>query len=288
MADHRQRQNRVQVDDLVFDVREWGASDGEPLLALHGFPQCAASWDGLGRRLAEAGIRTIAFDQRGYSAGARPPLDTYTLEAVVADALGVADGLGLGRFHLCGFGNGAMQSWELAASAPDRVRSLTALRFPHPRAFALAVAADAEQRAQWTALEEMNPPVLAARALLADDGCGLREFLHGSGMPPEEVERTASRVGEEDVLAAALAWHLIPLERMAEVDKTLVPTLYIWTDGPALTRDTAARCGDHVAGEFRTLTLPGIGHWMLETAADRLAGPITTHVRATGSSMETS
>lgn len=268
------------AESLAFDVREWGPPDGPALLALHGFPQHAASWTGLAERLADRGIRVVAFDQRGYSLGARPPLRTYTLDAVVADAVGVADELGIDRFHVVGFGMGAVQAWELAATAPHRLRSLAALRFPHPRAFADAVRRDPEQRAIWEDLERMSPPRPAARALLADDGAELRAFLRGSGMPDAVVDPTVRRLRDEDTLAAAIAWHLIPVERMAGVGPTTVPTLYVWSEGPALVPATAARCGDQVTGQFRTVELAGAGHWMLETAPERLAVPILAHVRA--------
>lgn len=274
-----ERRAHVRVaGDMTFDLREWGPPGGRPLLALHGFPQCAESWSGLGSLLAEAGVRTVAFDQRGYSPGARPPLDTYTLDAVVEDALRVADELGLERFDLAGFGMGAVQSWQIAATAPERVRSLTALRFPHPRAFAEAVRDDAEQRALWEDLERMSPPVPAARALLADGCSGLREFLLGSGMPPEVTEATVARVGNAPTLEAAIAWHLIPIERMAAVGATTVPALYVWSEGPALTPATAARCGDHVTGPFEVVKLDGTGHWILETAPERLAPPLLAHL----------
>ena len=280
-TDHPRRSTLPLAPDLVFDVTEWGPADGPTLLALHGFPQCADSWSGLAARLAARGVRVVAFDQRGYSPGARPALDRYTLDEVVQDAIGIADRLGLRTFHLAGFGMGAVQAWQLAALLPDRVRSLAALRFPHPRAFAEAVRTDPEQRALWAELEKMSPPEPAARALLADNARGLREFLKGSGMPADVVERTVSRL-DADTLPAAIAWHLIPLERFATVGEVAVPTLFLWSTGPALAPATAARCGDHVTGPFEIRELTGVGHWLLETAADQLAGPILNLLERNG------
>ncbi len=57
----------VRRGNLVFDVTEAGPPDGEPVLLLHGFPQNSECWDGLVPLLTEAGYRTVAMDQRGYS-----------------------------------------------------------------------------------------------------------------------------------------------------------------------------------------------------------------------------
>ena len=45
---------------LRFDVTELGPGDGAPVLLLHGFPQTAASWEPVARRLAAAGYRVLA------------------------------------------------------------------------------------------------------------------------------------------------------------------------------------------------------------------------------------
>ena len=269
----------AHVGALAFDAFAWGPADGEPLLTLHGFPQHGRSWQAVADRLACDGVRIWSFDQRGYSPRARTPLDEYTLDAVAADALGVADALGLDRFHVAGFGMGAVQAWQLAAGHPERVASLTALRFPHPAVFAAAVREDAEQRALWEALERMSPPREAAETLLRDDAAGLRDFLAGSGMAPDVVAATVERLRDRETLEAAIAWHLIPVERMAEVPPVAVPTCYVFSRGPALLPATAARCASAVTGEYELVELESAGHWLLESAADALAPVVTRHVR---------
>lgn len=268
----------LTVGNLRFHAIHWGPEDGIPVLALHGFPQHARSWDGVAPLLAAQGIRTIAFDQRGYSPGARVPLDAYTLDEVVADVIGVADAAGLERVHLAGFGQGALQSWATAAAHPSRITSVTALRFPHPAAFARSVRTDAAQREAWDALESMSPPRAAAVKLLEDEAAALREFLIGSGMRPALVEETAARLSDPAVLEAAVAWHLIPIEDMARVEPVTVPSLYVFSKGPALLPATARRCVDEVRGPYRMVELDQGGHWLLDTMPERLAALIGEHV----------
>ena len=49
-----------------------GPLDGDPVVLLHGFPERAETWREVAPLLHEAGLRTFAPDQRGYSPG-RPP-----------------------------------------------------------------------------------------------------------------------------------------------------------------------------------------------------------------------
>ena len=63
---------RVEARGYTFDVTEGGPEGGDPVLLLHGFPQDRREFDPMTPRLHAAGLRTYAYDQRGYSPGARP------------------------------------------------------------------------------------------------------------------------------------------------------------------------------------------------------------------------
>jgi pimeloyl-ACP methyl ester carboxylesterase len=82
---------------LVFDVRDGGPPDGEPVVLLHGFPQDSTAFDRMAPALHSAGLRTLAPDQRGYSPGARPVgRSHYRLrELTVDDVLALLDAAGL-------------------------------------------------------------------------------------------------------------------------------------------------------------------------------------------------
>lgn len=265
------KQLSIAVGDLEFDSYQWGPTDGAPLLAMHGFPQHGRSWEKVAPHLATWGIRTIAVDQRGYSSGARAPLDRYRLKDVVDDVVGIADALRLQRFHLAGFGQGALQSWATAARYPDRVNTVSALRFPHPAVFADAVRTDPAQGAAWAVLESMSPPRQAAESLLHNDSAELRRFLESSGMEQPLLDRTVERLRDRPTLEAAIAWHLISVEEMAEVPPVEVPSLYIFSDGPALLPATAHRCHEAVHSEFNFVSLDAGGHWLLDTSAPVVA-----------------
>ena len=54
-------------DGLTFDVTDRGDPAAPPVLLLHGFPEDRHSWEPVTDRLVEAGLRTLAPDQRSYS-----------------------------------------------------------------------------------------------------------------------------------------------------------------------------------------------------------------------------
>ncbi|HUD16079.1 MAG TPA: alpha/beta hydrolase, partial [Acidimicrobiales bacterium] len=126
----------VVANGLTFSAMAEGPADGRPVVFLHGFPQTSWSWHRQIDAAAADGYRAFAFDQRGYSSGARPPhVEDYRIDALVADVLAVADTQGMDRFDLVGHDWGAMVAWVLAARHPERIRTLTAVSVPHPAAF---------------------------------------------------------------------------------------------------------------------------------------------------------
>lgn len=265
----------VRANGLEFRVVRRGPDQGRTVLLLHGFPENADTWDIIAEGLAARGYRVIAFDQRGYSAGARPAdPHAYGFDLFVADALAIADHYGADRFDVAGLGMGAAQSWLLAARYPERVRSLVALRFPHPAAFANGIANDPGQKASWARLQaDLGGETLDARAarLLADDARELRAFLARSGLPQPHLDRYVARLQEPGALVGAISWeHAVQLDNFATTPPVRVPTLYFWSEGPALTASTAQATGRHVEAPYVIEELKGAGNFMIETSSDRL------------------
>src|SRR5690606_15505544 len=137
----------LDVRGMVFDALATGPEDGPLVLFLHGFPEFASCWREQIAAAARAGYRAVAVDQRGYSPGARPEGPAaYTVDELVADVFGFADALQAERFHLVGHDWGGVLAWPATGRRPERIRTLTVLSTPHPRALARAVAESEEQR----------------------------------------------------------------------------------------------------------------------------------------------
>ena len=124
---------QIPVGALTFDVTATGPEGGQVVILLHGFPQTSACWRHVVPVLADAGYRVLAPDQRGYSPGARPEgVAAYHSAELTADVLGIADAVGVERFHLVGHDWGASIAWQLAARHGDRLLTVTPISVPHP------------------------------------------------------------------------------------------------------------------------------------------------------------
>ena len=264
----------VEHDGLRFDVRVAGPEDGVPVLLLHGFPQTSRSWLAVMDRLADAGLRLVAPDQRGFSPGARPDgVSSYTMEALGGDALAVADAMGFTGFHLAGHDWGAAVGWHLAAGHADRVLSLTAFSIPHLAAFGWALRHDPEQQRLSTYMATFRTPDAAERELMADDAAALRAMYDGA-VAVEDVEHYVELMAG-GALTPGLNWYRATGRELSQTPVVEVPTTYVWGDRDRATSHAAARrCEEFVSADYRFVTLEGITHWSLDEVPDVAAAEI--------------
>ncbi|WP_255626097.1 alpha/beta fold hydrolase [Dermatobacter hominis] len=242
------------------------------VLALHGFPEASECWSDVTPRLVEAGRRVVAPDQRGYADGARPSgRSAYRIEHLVADALAVVDAVGAAKVDLLGHDWGGVVAWAVAAQHPERVRSLTVLSTPHPRALAEAMVRSLQPvRSTYAALFQI--PLLPERVLTAAGGALLRFALRASGLPPARVETTVDRFTQPGAATAALDWYRANgIGLLRSVGDVSVLTTYLWSTGdPALGRAAAELTQRHVVGPYRFDVLAGVGHWIPHEAPDQV------------------
>lgn len=277
------RLTRYTHDGLTFDVRDQGPEDGTPVVLLHGFPQRASSWDAVAADLHGAGCRTIAPDQRGYSPGARPRgRRAYAVPHLVADVLALVDELGGGPVHLVGHDWGAVVAWTLAAQHPDRLRTLTTVSVPHPRAFLASMVRGRQLLRSWYFLP-FNVPGLVE--LLAERRpAAFTASLVRSGMTPQMAADVLIDVVGYGALPGALAWYrALPLSRPDGVGRVRVPTTHVWSTGDAaLDRSGAELTAGWVDAPYHLEVLEGASHWIPEQEPQVLARIIAERVASAG------
>ncbi|TYP89936.1 alpha/beta fold hydrolase [Blastococcus xanthinilyticus] len=274
---------RTDVGDLTFDVRVDGPEDGRPVLLLHGFPQTSASWAAVTPLLTQAGLRTYAPDQLGYSPGARPAeVEAYAMQNLAQVTADLMTALEIPVADVVGHDWGANVAWTLAAWHSDRVRTLTAVSVPHPAAYTAAFRIDPEQKERSAYIRLFWQPGKAEEVLLADDARRLRRMLlgadGGTGVSPEAVDQYVAVLSAPGALTAALNWYRA-MSSDTRVDKVDVPTTYVWSDADvAIGRTAAEACAEFVTGDYRFVELPGITHWIPEQAPEQLAAAILDRV----------
>lgn len=139
---------KITANGIEIEYETFGADDAPVVLMIMGLGGQLTMWpDELVEDLVRGGYRVILFDNRDiglshHHNGEKSPsilrqiilrrigikLKTpYELADMARDTLGLMDALKLDQVHLVGISMGGMISQHVAAMAPDRVKSLTAL-----------------------------------------------------------------------------------------------------------------------------------------------------------------
>ncbi|WP_235926350.1 alpha/beta fold hydrolase [Actinokineospora pegani] len=274
MTDHGQ----IPTPAGPFDMISAGDPGSPPVLLLHGFPQSAMEWEHQVAVLGHAGRHAVAYDQRGYSPGVRPDdvLD-YRMEELVGDVLAVTDALGWSEFDLVGHDWGAAVAWNVAASFPERVRTLTALSVPHPGALGAAIREDEDQHLRSRYMQAFQDRSVEKR-MLADGAEALRRVFEWR-IPESSVDEYVSRMREPGALTAALNWYRA-MRHNPVPDVVPVPTLFAWgTEDAAVGSTAALGCEKWVTGPYRLEMVQDVSHWLPEEAPDLVTGLILDHTR---------
>jgi len=130
------RDERAVVGDgLELRVLRWEPGDGAhaaggddiaaaaPFLLVHGLASNARLWDGVARRLAEAGRRSVAVDLRGHGRSGKPD-GGYDFAAISEDLRALIAATGLDRPILAGQSWGAGVVLDFGVRHPDSTRGI--------------------------------------------------------------------------------------------------------------------------------------------------------------------
>lgn len=104
------------------------AGSGPAVVLLHGSALSKAIWRGLGYVKGLDGFTVVRIDLRGHGRSGKPDhAAAYRMPRHTGDVLAVLDAEGIPRAHLVGYSLGSRVAFSLAAIAPERALSLTAL-----------------------------------------------------------------------------------------------------------------------------------------------------------------
>jgi non-heme chloroperoxidase len=96
--------NHVQTkDDVKLRVKDWGR--GRAVVMMHGWPLSSDTFDDLGMAVANAGMRAIAYDRRGFGRS-QQPWDGYDYDTLADDLAAVIEQTEARDVTLIGFSMG--------------------------------------------------------------------------------------------------------------------------------------------------------------------------------------
>ncbi len=120
---------RVGAADDVFDsngvkIRYVTEGNGEAVVLIHGWMSDSGMWGPLDSNPATKEYQLIALDLRGHGKSDKPH-DAAKYDAdVAADVIRLLDHLKIEKAHLVGYSSGSFVAGKVAASCPNRIRSI--------------------------------------------------------------------------------------------------------------------------------------------------------------------
>jgi pimeloyl-ACP methyl ester carboxylesterase len=279
---------RINAQGYDYRARVAGFDQGERrpgVILLHGFPVSSAMWNAIIDPLANEGYRVVAFDQRGYSPGARPAgAENYVVPNLVADVLAVADAVGFEEFHLIGHDWGAAVGWSTVMTAPERIITWTGISIAHPAAFSAALQEDPDQKARSSYFAFFVTPWLP-ETLFSFNNFEMLKSLYAE-MSTAQQEEYLEIFGEPGALTAALNWYRSMLVDQPDVEKQEVeittPTLFIWgNNDPSAGRVAVDGQTQYMKGPYSKMELSG-GHWLMTDFPGVITEAVIEHLYTYG------
>jgi pimeloyl-ACP methyl ester carboxylesterase len=259
----------VDAGSLRIHVAEAGG--GEPVLALHGWPQHWYLWRHVIPRLAPH-ARVICPDLRGFG-WTDVPAGGYDKETMARDVLALLDALGLERVRLIGHDWGAWIGFILCLQHGQRIERFVACNIIPPWP-------SRDPRAPLDVWRFAYQPALATPRLGRSVGRRLARLGLSStrALSPAEIDAFVDRLGGERGHATELLYRtfllreLVPLQRgRYRASELEVPTLLLFGDReqviPLRTVRTAAAQSSAVELEV----VPGASHFVVDERPELVA-----------------
>ena len=279
--DHR----TIPTNGVELHVALAGSEDGIPVFLLHGFPDAWFGWEKQLPALAEAGFRVIVPDQRGYNLSSKPGgISSYRMDTLAADILGLADHLGLDRFHLAGHDFGAAVSWHIAARHPERLRRLAIANVPHPAVMVQTLRRSPAQLLKSWYMFFFQIPRLPEWSLQRADFQTMAAAL-SDVLTEADLDRYRSAWAQPGAITAMLNWYRAALRFPGKSDpagRISTPTLILWGKkdrflGFELVAPTLKLCDD-----ARLETFPDASHWVLQERPELINPLLIAHFQGDG------
>jgi len=258
----------VDAAGLAVHYREWGPTDGKPLILMPGSFAWSETFRDIAEPLSERGWHVIGIDMPPFGYSERPASHDYSRAAQAGRLLDVADALKLDRFALGVHSYGGGAAIEAAFLAPERIEALVLLDVAlglgqtdaggPPLAPVLRIG---PVRSLLTAATFTNPLMI---------GKGLRDFIHDDALvTPERIEiyaRPGNVAGTTQAVGSWLFTGLFADERaaysadLANYRAFQSPVLVIWGREDTVTPLVQ---GEQIAAAFpkgRLEVLDGVNH----------------------------
>ncbi|MGH7788030.1 MAG: alpha/beta fold hydrolase [Candidatus Binatia bacterium] len=261
----------VEVNGTRLHVVLAGPADGAPVLLLHGYPEFWWGWHEQIARLAQAGYRVIAPDQRGYNGSDKPAaVEAYRIQTLSADVIALLDALDVRQVCLAGHDWGGAIAWRVAIEHPERVRKLVMFNAPHPLAWEDARREPGtEETINWFRTF-FQIPWLPEHLMRLDNwgliSTNLAETSRPGTFPEADLDLYRYAWDRDDSMRAMLDWYRAAgrFPQPMEGDGTVrVPVRLMWGMQDRFFDSRLATFSTQHCADATLTTIPDAGHWLL-------------------------
>ena len=248
----------ITVNNLRIHYLEWGSSDKQPLIMLHGIGRVAHTFDHIAPKFASR-YHVMAVDMRGHGDSAWDPKGAYLVEDYVKDIEGLAQQLRLRNIVIWGNSTGGRVAQVFAGLHPDLVAAVISedVGPERPREIADGMTARLKQEDErgWASEAEL-----------------MAQQKSGSPRTGEEILRAYVHYGSKPRADGRIIWKrdpaigngFVPTELWRFVREIKSPIIYVLggrsTIVPAATQEELRK----VLPQAQIVTIPGAGHYPSE------------------------
>ncbi|MDQ4144119.1 MAG: alpha/beta hydrolase [Actinomycetota bacterium] len=248
------------------------AGEGPVVVLLHGFPDFWYSWRKQIQPLAEAGLRVVAPDMRGYNLSDKPTgVESYAIDRLTKDAAELIAHFGEDKAHVIGHDWGAIVSWHLAMAQPHRVDRLGILNVPHPSRFIDMAKSPVQALRSWY-VAFFQVPALPEAVISAADFFALRRVFRTEpsardAFDDEDIEAYVEAARRADSLRGPINYYRAlsrrnPLDLRRDRRVIEHEVLVLWGEQDAALGSEFADPDPELVPNARVVRFPDAGHWV--------------------------
>ncbi len=287
------RHRYARAGEVRLHYVEAGASDGSPLLLLHGFPEFFYGWRHQMPALADAGFRVIAPDMRGYNLSEKPSgWRSYDIGLLAEDIARLLAALRIERADIVGHDWGAAVAYATAMFHPEVVRRLAILNVPHFASLLRGFRTLRQLRKSWYMFAFQIPRLPEWLFARDDFSLGKRSLRAGAAkgtFSDEDLRRYVLAWSQPGALSAMINYYRAALRRspwgmLSRLRPIAAPTLVIWGERDIYLGSELAEPDRRWVRDVRLERIPEASHWVQHEAAAKVNELLIGFLGATGAS----
>jgi pimeloyl-ACP methyl ester carboxylesterase len=266
-------------DGVELYAKDWG--QGRPVILLHGWPLTADTFDDLSMAIADAGMRAIAYDRRGFGRSEQP-FNGYDYDTLADDLADVIASTGANDATILGFSMGGGEvARYMSRHGGANLRSAVLVASVVPY---MLQTEDNPNGTPQSTFDEMTEGMVEDRAHFF---AGFFKDFYGVGMFDKAVSsevldwsvRQAMMAGLKPTLACAMAFATTDFR--PDLAAFNVPTLIIHgTDDKTVPIDAAGRAAAAGINQSTLIEYEGAPHGLFATHRQRFIDDVLAFLRS--------